>query len=147
MPAVCLQILFGIGCAALVNVAILGSSYVYAPISSVEVKRHATAPAADKSFALDVPHCCSCCSTCLLLGNCALELDQVSVLKTLQTCNSSQPCFSSGNQMSCSVLNMYACPVLTAYLMLSTALAKSPALTSLCYHASLLWPTWCGYYS
>ncbi len=50
-----------------------------------EVKRHATAPAADESLPLDIAHGCSSSWADFLLRDCPLELDQVSVFQTLQS--------------------------------------------------------------
>ena len=50
-----------------------------------EVKRHATAPAANESLPLNVAHGCSSSWADFLLRDCPLELNQVSVFQTLQS--------------------------------------------------------------
>lgn len=83
VSTVCLQILFRVGCAAFVYVAILCASYVHALITPAEIKRHATASAANEGLALDVTHGCCSCWTNLLLRYRPFQLDQVCVLKAL----------------------------------------------------------------
>jgi len=67
-----------------------------------EVKRHATAPAADESLPLDVAHGCSSSWADFLLRDCPLELDQVSVFQTLQ----SRAMFNVNKQYAARVLTV-----------------------------------------
>ena len=93
VSTVCFQILFRVGCAAFVYVAVLCASYIHALISPAEIKGHATASATDEGLTLDIAHGCCSCGTDLLLGYCPFQLDQVCVLKALHELKMSFPAF------------------------------------------------------